>query len=164
MARSARLLIIVALVAVIGIAAVQATDEAAHGASTSRLSRLAFHGDQFWNYDFTTTLVRSNRVDLSIEAVPSDGFARLLDPATQQLGPLQEVTRHTYRFEALRAGTGQVAILGSSARNEPNAIVDLTVLPPASSRTKTFALVALAAALPLALVGGVLLLRARRRR
>ncbi|MGI9659251.1 MAG: hypothetical protein ACR2OD_10115 [Gaiellaceae bacterium] len=63
MARSARLLIVAALVAAIGIAAVQAAEESAQGASTSRLSRLAFHGDQFWNYDFTTKLVRSNRVD-----------------------------------------------------------------------------------------------------
>ena len=63
MARSWRLLIIAALVTLISAAAVTVADESAQGASTSRLAKLTFYGDQFWNYDFTTNRVRANGVD-----------------------------------------------------------------------------------------------------
>ncbi|MGI9659250.1 MAG: hypothetical protein ACR2OD_10110 [Gaiellaceae bacterium] len=121
-------------------------------------------GEQFEVKVRATNAPKAELGEASIEAVPNHGFARLLDPAVLQLGSLPVTTEHTYRFEARRAGTGQVAILGSSARNEPHAIVDLTVLPASSSNTKTLAAVAIAGAAPLVLMAGVLVVRARRRR
>ncbi len=69
MARRARLLTVAALIAFVAIAAVKLTDDTAQGASTSRLSKLAFYGDQFWNYDFTIRRVRAHKVDWPISLV-----------------------------------------------------------------------------------------------
>ena len=53
----------------IAAAAVKVSDESAQGASTTRLSLLAFHGDQFWNYDFTARRVRADGVDWPMSLV-----------------------------------------------------------------------------------------------
>lgn len=46
-----------------------AFDGSAVGASTSRLSKVSVHEDRFWNYDFTTNLVRPNKVDWPVALV-----------------------------------------------------------------------------------------------
>lgn len=69
MARTLRVVLVTALVLVAAAGATTIAGEDANGASTSRLSRLAFFGDQFWNYDFTTNLVRSHKVDWPIGLV-----------------------------------------------------------------------------------------------
>jgi hypothetical protein len=60
---------VAALVAVASVAGFEVAGERADGASVSRLNRLSFYGDQFWNYDFTTKLVRAHQVDWPIGLV-----------------------------------------------------------------------------------------------
>ena len=120
-------------------------------------------GDEFEVLVRAANVSNTDLSNASIEAIPSPGFARLLEPATIDLGSLEAAVHHVYRFEALRPGAGQIAILGVSSRNAPNAIVDLTVLSATGWRSQNVAIVALAALAPALLVGGGLALRARRR-
>ena len=69
MARAARVLVASALIALSAFAALKGSEGSAHAASTSKLSRLVFHGDQFWNYDFTSKRVRASGVDWPIGLV-----------------------------------------------------------------------------------------------
>ena len=115
-------------------------------------------------------LVRAENVsgaaleDVSVQAVPTGDFAQVLDTDTLQLGSLPSSREHTFRFEALRSGPGQIAFLGISDRNEPNAIVDFVVLPAAGRTTGALALIALVGAAPILLGGVALVVRARLRR
>ena len=69
MGRAARVFFVAAFVALSAAAGLKAGESVANGASTSHLSRLSFHGDQFWNYDFTSKQVRANGVDWPIGLV-----------------------------------------------------------------------------------------------
>ncbi len=101
--------------------------------------------------------------DAVMQAAPNPGFARVVGPATVELGRLSEAIEHTYRFVALSSGPGQVAILGTSSKNEPTALVDLVVLSAPSRNTGTLALIAVVGAAPVALGLAVMFIRARRR-
>lgn len=101
--------------------------------------------------------------DVRIEAEPNPGFARIVGTARHDLGWLDETAKRVFRLEALRSGPGQVAVFGTSDRNELATVVDLHVLPRAQRGTRTVVLIALIAAVPVALVAAGLLVRARRR-
>ena len=99
-----------------------------------------------------------------VEAIPTGEFVQLLDPGALELGSLQGSSEHTFRFKAHGSGPGQIAFLGTSARNEPNALVNFVVLPTTGRSARVLALIGLAAASPLLLGLALLSLRARLRR
>ncbi len=101
--------------------------------------------------------------DVELEVFPADEIAQPLDGSSHAIGPLAGTAEHTFRFEALRSGPGQITVLGNSKRNTPSAIVDLVVLPASGNRTHVLVLIALAAVAPVAVLSGIAFLRTRRR-
>ena len=101
-------------------------------------------------------------VAIAVEADPR--FARAVGSTRHELEALTGRVERAFRFEALRSGPGQIAVLGSSERNDAVALVDLFVLSARSSRAGPLALVALAGAAPLALGALIVFARSRRRR
>ena len=118
---------------------------------------------------FSLTVRAENRRDralgpVAITVEPGPGFARPIGATTQRVDELAGTAEHVFRFEALRAGLGQITVLASTAGYDPATVVDLFALPRRTGGAARLVLVALAATAPLALGTLAVLARSRLRR